>query len=258
MVRIGIIGTENSHALAFAKLLNQPDPKTGALRYPDAHIVGVYGPDIESAQNIMEQVGVDFIAQKPEEFIGRVDAMMITCRRGSVHYEYALPFLKLGMPLFLDKPITTDGAQALKLVAEAKKYGTLLTGGSGCKYAYDVLTLQMCAQNMLEAKTFRSAALNFAIECNSVYDGLFFYASHLIEMALTIFGYDMRSVLATEKNGTLVVTARYENFDVSLHFTDGSSTCGCVLFGKDKNVCREIDISNIYALELEKFLSMLK
>ena len=49
MYRIGIIGTENTHALTFAKLINLPDEKTGALLYPDAKIIGVYGADLASA-----------------------------------------------------------------------------------------------------------------------------------------------------------------------------------------------------------------
>ncbi|MFR3484085.1 MAG: hypothetical protein ACLTXL_11705 [Clostridia bacterium] len=56
MYRIGIIGTENSHAITFAKLLNLPDEQ-GRYRHEDARIVGVYGPDMESAQEIVEKTG---------------------------------------------------------------------------------------------------------------------------------------------------------------------------------------------------------
>ena len=66
MYRIGIIGTENSHAITFAKLLNLPDEQ-GRYRHEDARIVGVYGPDMESAQEIVEKTGVSFIADKPED-----------------------------------------------------------------------------------------------------------------------------------------------------------------------------------------------
>ncbi len=258
MFRIGIIGTENSHALAFAKIINLPDAKTGKHLYEDARIVGVYGPDTDSTQVIMDQVGVDFIAQKPEDFIGKVDAMMITSRCGSVHYEYAMPFIKMGMPVFIDKPITSDNAQTADLMEQAQKNNVLLTGGSGCKYAYDVVTLKNNAQAMMATNTFCSGAINFAVQRNSIYDGIFFYASHLTEMALTIFGYDMKSVLAVENSGTVVVTARYENFDITMHYTDESAISSCVIFGKNKNVYREIDIASIYDLEVEKFISMLR
>lgn len=258
MFRIGIIGTENSHAMAFAKEINLPDPKTGELRYEDARIVGVYGPDEDSTKAIMDQVGVDFIAKTPDEFFGKVDAMMITSRKGSVHLEYAKPFIDAGMPVFIDKPITSDNSECLELIKLAKEKKALLTGGSGCKYAYDVLTLRDNAQAMIAANTFRSAAINFAVQTDSIYDGMFFYSSHLTEMALAIFGYDMQSVTACEKNGTIVATARYKDFDVSLHYTSESSGTSCVLFGQSKNVYREIDISAIYGHEVEKFIKMLR
>ena len=46
MIRIGIIGTENSHAMAFAQAINLPD-ENGEMRFPDVRVVGVYGPDLE-------------------------------------------------------------------------------------------------------------------------------------------------------------------------------------------------------------------
>lgn len=94
MIRIGIIGTENSHAMAFSKIINLPDPTTGALAYPDARVVGVYGPDPDSARQVAEAAKVDFIADDPAEFFGKVDAMIVTSRRGSVHAQYARPFIE--------------------------------------------------------------------------------------------------------------------------------------------------------------------
>jgi predicted dehydrogenase len=73
MFRIGIIGTENSHAMAFARLINLPDDATGRRLWEDAKVVGVYGPDLESAQAVYQEGRADFIAESPDDFIGRVD-----------------------------------------------------------------------------------------------------------------------------------------------------------------------------------------
>ncbi len=76
-------------------------------------------------------------------------------------------------------------------------------------------------------------------------------------MALTAFGYDMRSVLACETNGTVSAIARYDDFDVSLCYTAGSAQSGCLVFGKKGNAYHEIGISDIFAAEVDHFVHML-
>ncbi len=258
MHRIGIIGTENSHALAFAKLINLPDPRTGEYLYPDMRVVGVYGPDKDSEKQIMDEAKVDFIAPSPEAFFGKVDAMMVTCRKGSLHCGYAMPFVEKGMPVFIDKPFTCDTAEAAALVSAAKQHGALLTGGSGCKYAYDVLTLQNRAQTLRSEDKLLTGWINFAADKNSIYDGFYFYSPHLTEMVLTIFGYDMRAVRAFERESCVTVVARYDDFDVTMSFTKDTSDTNCIIVGKEHNYCRAIDISQIYAHEVARFAQMLR
>ena len=131
MFRIGIIGTENSHAMAFARLINLPDDATGRRLWEDAKVVGVYGPDLESAQAVYQEGRADFIAESPDDFIGRVDAMMITSRRGSVHYDYAIPLSIRACPYLLISHFTTDIEQSEMLIRRARETGALLAGGSG-------------------------------------------------------------------------------------------------------------------------------
>ena len=258
MIRIGIIGTESSHAMSFAKIINLPDPKTGRCRYENARVVGVYGADMETASAIMDQTQVDFIAEKPEDFFGKVDAMMVTSRCGSVHYQYALPFIRKGIPLFVDKPFTSDYRQSVELIDEAKKNHALICGGSGCKYAYDVLMLQNSVQIGVMNQEFITGSVNFAAELDSIHDGFFFYSPHLTEIALTIFGYDMLSVKAIEKNGSVIVIARYQDYDITLNYTRDSEVSSCLLFTKNKNIYREIDISLIHEHESDKFIEMIE
>ncbi|MGN0479005.1 MAG: Gfo/Idh/MocA family protein [Hominenteromicrobium sp.] len=258
MIRIGIIGTENSHAMAFSKIINLPDPVSGVPAYPDAKVVGVYGPDPDSARQVAEAAKVDFIAEDPADFFGRVDAMIITSRRGSVHAEYARPFIEAGMPVFLDKPITVDYAQAQALIALAKEKNSLLCGGSGCKLAYDVCTLRDYVQDSRARGNFISGVINFPAYPDSEYDGFFFYASHLTEMALTVFGYDPVSVIAAERNQTVTAILRYPDFDVTLQFTPHAAAYSCTVYTEARNYTREIDISRIYNHEVAEFMRMIR
>ena len=264
MYKIGIIGTENSHAMAFAKIINQPDPETGKLKYPDVRITGVYGPDPDSTKKIMDEVGVDFIAKNPEDFFGKVDAMSVNCRKGSLHYKYALPFVEKGMPLFIDKPFTSDMAEGERLIAAAKKSGSKLCGGSSARLVPDVVILKNIVRRLIVKDEFITAGLNYAADPSSEYDGFFFYAPHLTEIALEIFGSNVKSLLSFEKKGSRVSIWRYEGFDITLNYTKGTHESGALIFAKNNNIYRDIDIghhtdiSMAYTLEIEQLVHMIR
>jgi len=134
MIRIGIVGTENSHAMAFAKYFNLADAKTGKRPYEDIRVTAIMGSE-ESTRKIVDTVGVDTVCTSAEEMAQIVDAVMIVNQKGSVHCDYAMPFVEKGMPIFVDKPFTSDVAQAEELYAKMQEYGCKVMGGSGCKYA---------------------------------------------------------------------------------------------------------------------------
>lgn len=258
MKRIGIIGTENSHALEFAKLINLPNHSTGRLNYESSRVVGIFGTDKESVQEIMEKARVEHSLEKPEDFFGKVDAMMVTSRRGSEHYKYAMPFIERGIPIFIDKPFTSDYQESIKLIEEAQKRKVPVCGGSGCKYLTDVRNLQKSVNELISKGRFITACANFSVEMDSIYDGFFFYAPHLTEIVLTIFGYDVKSVGAYEKNGSVIAVARYADFDVTLNYTKNSGAASCVLFTTENNVYRAIELENLYENELDVFFRMLE
>ena len=258
MYKLGIIGTENTHAMAFSKIINLPDPTTGELLYPDVKVVGVYGPDEDSAQAILNEAGAEFMAKSPDEFLGKVDAMLITSRKGSLHNGFAMPFVEKGMPLFIDKPFTSDVAEAEKLIEAAKKSGSKLCGGSGCRLAYDILMLQNSVSSSTASGDMVSASMNYAADPTSEYDGFYFYAPHLTEMALAAFGEDVRSVYATENNGSRLSIWNYDSFSVSLHYTKGTFASSAIIYSKTGNIIRNIDNSLIYRHEVDHFVHMLR
>jgi len=249
MYRIGIIGTENSHAMAFAKIMNQ-NPAKGA------RVVGVMGPD-GSAEKIMDEVGVDFVAKDAAEFFGKVDAMMVTCRHGSKHADYARPFIEAGLPMFIDKPLTVDVKEAAALLTLAKQKKVLVSGGSGCKYAADVQKLKTAAAELRGENALMSAAMAYTANLYNEYDGLHFYAPHLVEVALTVLGGNIETVRASASGGSVAVTAQYPDLLASLHFINETRTLACTLFGKEKTVSSDIDLSVIYEAEVDRFLHML-
>ena len=55
MIRIGIIGSDNSHAEIFSKMLNIPD-ENGEYAYPDARVVAIYGAEEARPKKLLKTV----------------------------------------------------------------------------------------------------------------------------------------------------------------------------------------------------------
>lgn len=147
--KVGIIGTENSHANAFCKAFNVVK-EDGTTAYPDFHVNLVYGDYPEASQKTVDKFKADAIANNVEQMVEECDCAMITCRDGKFHAKYAKPFIEAGKPLFIDKPFTCDVNEAVELVRLAKEKGVTLCGGSSMKYNPCVLGLKKIKEDMGE------------------------------------------------------------------------------------------------------------
>lgn len=258
MIRIGIIGSDNSHADAFSKLINLPDPETGEYKYPDCRVTGIYGFDKQRTEEVAANGKIDFIAEKPEDLMGKIDAAMVVFRHGDLHMEYALPFIEAGIPTWVDKPFTVKTEDAKVLIEAAKKKNTPITGGSTCKYIYDVMMAKSAAQGGSRIGKLKTAVINFPASLDSEYAGIHFYGPHLADMTMATFGYNPKSVIASESNGCVTAILKYENYQVTMNFIKDSSEYFVVLHGEKGTIVREIDISTCYMMGLEKFIGMLR
>lgn len=248
MYRIGIIGSENSHAMAFSKIFNVDSA------YPDMRVVAIGGDDPAESEKVKSTCGIDFVAEKPADMLGKIDAVMVTARHGGTHADFARPFLEAGLPAFIDKPFTVDPAEAVALARLARDRNIPLVGGSSTKDVYDVLTLQ----NLVLTGKCLGGMVNAPLNMENPYGGFFFYSSHLSEIMLTIFGYAPESVDAHEVGGSVTAVAHYADFDVTNHFIDGTGSYSAAVFSKSRPVLREIDISMCYRHECEAFVHMLR
>ncbi|MBQ7033167.1 MAG: Gfo/Idh/MocA family oxidoreductase [Clostridia bacterium] len=251
MFRIGILGTENSHAAVFTDIFNAGND------FPDCKVVAVGGHYPEASQKIFEKHNLEFIAEKPEDLLGKVDAVMVTARDGKYHAEFVRPFLEAGIPAFIDKPITIDPAEALSLARLSKEKNVPIYGGSSLKCVYDVVMLQNVVKQQWGGV--HGGSVYAPLSMVNEYGGFYFYTAHLAEMSMTIFGYDPQSVYAFRCGDDVTAVVRYDRYTVTNHFMEG---CNRSYFGmvscKDRNFAREVDISLCYKHECEEFVSMLR
>lgn len=255
MYRIGIIGSENSHAASFANYFNTPRAD-GSMNAPEFRVVAASGHYKDANKALKDNFGVEFIPDDFRDLIGKVDAVMVTARDGKFHYEFAEPFVKAGLPVFMDKPVTVSYAESKKLVDLAKKSGSLLCGGSAVKLSGDVEVLAGIVKKQSENIHGGSVIAPLTIE--SEHSGFWFYASHLVETSLAIFGARPKEVYAVRNRNDVTALINYDGYTVSNHFMDWCTECyQATVITKNRNYNREIDYSLTFDKECEIFTNMI-
>ena len=254
MIRIGILGAESSHALAFARWFNLPDPATGAARYENIRVTAVLD-DCPQAALLAEVTGAALVTD-PICLAAQVDAAMITARRGSEHLALARPLAQKRMPLFIDKPFAAGPAQAMELARLLTDQGCPVQGGSGCQFSPGVQALKAEAHELAEGRLLGGSAC-FGIDLDSPYDGFYFYAPHLVEPALEIFGDGVRQVSALRQGRNLTAMLHYGSFSVSLHFLYASQAAAGTVYTDTGVIHRIFDISQILEEEASRFAGLL-
>ena len=171
----------------------------------------------------------------------------------------AAPFIRRGIPCFIDKPFCADYAEAESFVADAKKCGALLYGGSSLKLIPEICQLKAFA----ESASVKGGIISAPLLMNSEYGSFYFYASHLTEMSLEVFGYDPVSLFAERKGNDVTATVKYKDFIVCNQFCDTAMNCYFGLaIGKEKNLFKDIDIfpalQEGLRLETAQFVAMIK
>ena len=139
--RVGMIGLDTSHCEAFTKVLNQPNPEP---EFAGFRVVVAYphgSKDIESSVSRIPKITEDIkkysvqIAGSIDELLKQVDVVLLETNDGRLHYEQALPVLKAGKRLFIDKPVAASLADTVAIFKAAKKYNTPVFSSSSLRFA---------------------------------------------------------------------------------------------------------------------------
>ena len=139
--RVGIIGLDTSHCIAFTKALN--DPKAGP-EFSGYKVVAAYPTsgsiDLPSSINRLagfteqvRQLEVEIVSSI-EELLKKVDVVLLETVDGRKHLEQALPVIKSGKRMFIDKPVAASLADAVTIFDNAKRYKAPVFSSSSLRY----------------------------------------------------------------------------------------------------------------------------
>ena len=212
-LRIGMIGLDTSHVIAFTKVLNDPTQKD---HVPGARVVAAFkggSPDVESsrsrvdgyAQQLHDDFGVQ-LCDSIEALCTNVDAVMIESVDGRPHLWQAIPVIQAGKPLFIDKPMAGSLGDVLAIFNLAKKHGVPVFSASSLRYGRNTQAVRQGAiGRVIEAET----SSPFHVEPK--HPDLFWYGIHGVESLFTVMGRDCQSVRrGTTTNGLVEVTGTWK------------------------------------------------
>lgn len=202
MIKIGILGTDNSHSIGFSTEFNVSKEVKGG------QVVAVYGDDEARTLDVATRGQIPTIVKKPTDMIGLVDAAIVDFRHGSRHLQFAKPLIQAGIPTFIDKPFAATPADAKAMVALSKKHKTPITTFSTLRFGAGLTKFKEAVAKIGNIKT---VVLTGPGNARDPHDGIFFYAVHQVEMLLEVFGYDVVSVRGMDYSGTLVASVLYKN-----------------------------------------------
>jgi hypothetical protein len=195
-LRIGIIGCDTSHVVAFTETLNDPQAKG---HIPGGKIVAAYkggSADIPSsishvegyAKTLQEKYGVKMY-DSIEEMCKDVDAVCLESVDGRPHLAQVKPVLKARKPVFIDKPMAASLQDVLEIFRLAKEAKVPLFSSSSLRFAKDT---QAVHNGSIGKVTY--AETYGPCELDPHHPDLFWYGVHGVESLFTIMGTGCQTV----------------------------------------------------------------
>jgi predicted dehydrogenase len=233
--RIGIIGLDTSHSVAFTKALNSPKagPEFGGFKIVAAYPKGSNDikSSVERIPGYIEDVkkeGVE-ITNSIDELLTKVDFVLLETNDGRLHLEQALPVLKAGKRMFIDKPIAASLSDAIAIFDAAKHYNVPIFSSSSLRYISGTEDIaQGKIGKVLGADTFSPCSLE------KTHPDLFWYGIHGVEILFTIMGKGCKTVsrVSTPDTDMAIGTWQDNRIGTFRGIRSGKSGYGGNVFGE--------------------------
>ena len=211
-IRVGIIGLDTSHSIAFAKLMNQSEENTtNRCRVVCAFPHG--SADIESSVSRIpkytqqiKSMGVE-VVDSIDDLITKVDAVLLETNDGRLHLEQVLPVLKARKPVFVDKPAAASLADVIAIFEAAKHFETPLFSSSSLRFSKPAQSARngSLVGEVLGCDTFSPAKLE------PTHPDLYWYGIHGVEQLFTVLGPGCEVVTRTGTKSTDVVVGTWSD-----------------------------------------------
>ncbi|RPJ61376.1 MAG: oxidoreductase [Acidobacteria bacterium] len=256
-LKVGIVGTDTSHATAFTRLLN--DASSPAY-IPGARVMAAFkggSPDVESsatrvdrfAQELKDKWQVEIVPDIPT-LCSKVDAVLLESVDGRVHLEQARQIFAARKPVFIDKPLASTLQDAREIARLAREAGVPWFTSSSLRWSEAVT--QVAGTGITGAMTWGPGPLEEHHQLD-----LSWYAIHPIEMLYSLLGTGCEEVTRTYTEGADVVVGKWKDGRIGVvRAVRPYADYGAVVFRGEKSFRSSPDAKHDYrplVVEIVKF-----
>lgn len=234
-LRIGVIGLDTSHVIAFTKSFNEEpaNPEMQNCRVVAAYPYG--SRTIESSYSRipkyteqMKEMGVE-IVDSIDDLLDRIDCVLLETNDGNPHLEQALQVFKAGKPVFIDKPVASNLAEVVAIYRAAEHFGVPMFSSSSLRFSEG-------------AQAIRGGKIGKILGCNAYspastepsHTDLFWYGIHGVESLYTCMGQGCETVSHTSTEGRELAVGVWSGGRIgTFHgIRDGKGGYGGTAFGE--------------------------
>ena len=214
-LRIAMLGMipGNGHPYSWSAIINGYDPAEMAkcpypviaqylgarpleeVCIPGAQVTHIWTDDPSEAKSVAAAARIPHVAERMEDVIGEVDAVIIATDDGTDHVRRARPFVEAGLPIFVDKPLATTREELSQFVSW-RQSGARILSSSGMRYAPELAALEHQEWRWLTSLTCKSWER---------------YGIHALEPIFRILGAGFTHVRSEAQEGSDLVYCRHQS-----------------------------------------------
>lgn len=250
-LRFGIIGTDTSHAGAFAKTLNEMGD----------HVTAAYkggSPDIEEsasrvdkyAQELQDKYGVK-IVDKISDLCPLVDAILLESVDGRPHLAQFREAAACAKPVFIDKPLAASLEDAKAIAQLAREKNIPWFSSSSLRYGPTAELVNPDTQGAIVWGPGPTES-HHKLE-------LTWYGIHAVEMIYTLLGPGCVEVSATKSADEDVIVGRWKDGKLgTVHLQRPYGKFGAVIFLKKSKLAASPEIAVDYVPLVKEIVSFVQ
>jgi len=239
-IKVGIIGLDTSHVIAFTKALNDPSDKdhVAGLRVVAAYKGG--SPDVEESWKRVDQYTAELRDKWKIEIVddiptlcSKVDAVLLESVDGRPHLEQVRPVFAAHKPVFIDKPLAGSYKDAKEIAELGQAAGVPWFTASSLRFWRET--------ERLKNPEGIGHVLAFDVLGPTIREphepSLFNYGDHAIEMLYQLMGPGCESVTMQTSGNQDVVVGKWKDarLGVMRGFSSGLYAFSVTVYG-DKGV----------------------